>query len=163
VSNSARMKIMHTSPRLAKNLHKEETEQGRPDRIKDTAELTTDQVMQVHSSSDKFLMTQEKEAATSRGFFGPRKKVKVKAPAHLRMKIASARALGSKGKLNDEVASNLDDDDILKALVVHEGKLELYLKNSSFLPSVRDQQYGSQNADARSRFKMLCRRFEYVC
>ncbi|KAG2583694.1 histone-lysine N-methyltransferase, H3 lysine-9 specific SUVH6-like [Panicum virgatum] len=164
VSNSARMKIMHTSPRLAKNLHKEETEQGRPDRIKDTAELTTDQVMQAHtSSSDKFLMTQEKEAATSRGFFGPRKKVKVKTPAHLRMKIASARALGSKGKLNDEVASNLDDDDILKALVVHEGKLELYLKNSSGLTSARCQQHGSQNADARSKFKMLCRRFEFVC
>ncbi|OEL19993.1 Histone-lysine N-methyltransferase, H3 lysine-9 specific SUVH5 [Dichanthelium oligosanthes] len=145
----------------------EETEHGRRviiNRIKDTNELTIGRVMQAPVSSDKGPTTQEKEAATTRGFFGPRKRVKVKAPAHLRMKIASTSALGSKGKLNDEVASNLDDDDILKALVVHEGKLELYLNNSSGLPSVRCQrQYGSQNADARSEFKMLCRRFEFVC
>nr|CAB3482874.1 unnamed protein product [Digitaria exilis] len=151
-----------------KNLHKEgETEHGRVvtiNRIKDTDELTKDQCMQVPMSSDKFFMPQEKEAATTRGFFGPRKKVKVKVPAHLRMKIGSMSALCSKGKRNDEVASILDDDEILKALVVHEGKLELYLNSSSDLPSMRSQrQYGSQNADARSKFKMLCRRFEFVC
>ncbi|RLN04272.1 uncharacterized protein C2845_PM13G11580 [Panicum miliaceum] len=168
VSETATMKIVFTPRkvvRLTKNLHKEETEHGRSviiNRINDTVERTTDQVMQVHTSSDKFLMTQEKEAATTRVFFGPRKKVKVKAPAHLRMKIASTCALGSKGKLNDEVASNLDDDDILKALVVHEGKLELYLKNSSGLPSASGQQYGSQDADARSKFKMLCRSFTEI-
>ncbi|CAL5002351.1 unnamed protein product [Urochloa decumbens] len=153
--------------RPIKNLLKEETEHGRGviiNRIKDTGELTADQVMQVPMSSDKFLMTQEKEAATTRGFFGPRKKVKVKAPTHLRMNIACIRTLGSKGKLNDEVASNLDDDDILKALVVHEGMLELHLNNSSGLPSVMCQrQYGSENEDARSKFRMLCRRFEFVC
>ncbi|XP_025822395.1 histone-lysine N-methyltransferase, H3 lysine-9 specific SUVH6-like [Panicum hallii] len=170
VSESARMKVMFTPRKVVrptKNVYKEETEHGRGviiNRIKDTVELTTDQVMQVQMSSNKYLMTQEKEAATTRGFFGPRKKVKVKAPAHLQMKIASTCALGSEGKLNDEVASNLDDDDVLKAVVVHEGKLELYLNNSSDLPSVRCQkQYGSQNADARRKFKMLCRRFEFVC
>ncbi|KAK8451081.1 hypothetical protein SEVIR_6G142800v4 [Setaria viridis] len=153
--------------RPTKNLHKEEEiEHGRGviiNRIKDTGELTADQ-MQVPVASDKFHMTQDKEAATTKGFFGPRKKVKVKASAHIQMKIASTGALGSKGKLNDEVASNLDDDDILKALVVHGGKLELYLNNSSGLPSVTcPRQYGSKNADARSKFKMLSRRFEFVC
>ncbi|CAL5012182.1 unnamed protein product [Urochloa decumbens] len=153
--------------RPIKILQEEETEHGRGviiNKIKDTGELTANQVMQVPMSSDKFLMTQKKETVTPRGFFGPRKKVKVKAPTHLRMNIASMRTLGCKGKLNDEVASNLDDDDILKALVVHEGKLELYLNNSSGLPSVMCQrQYGSENEDARSKFKMLCRRFEFVC
>ncbi|CAO2210854.1 unnamed protein product [Urochloa humidicola] len=153
--------------RPIKNLHEEETEHGRGviiNRVKDTGELTADQVMQVPMSSKKFLMTGEKETATTRGFFGPRKKVKVKAPAHLWTKIASTRALGSKGKLNDEVASTLDDDEILKALVVHEGKIELYLDNSSGLPTIRCQrQNGSESADARSKFKMLCRRFEFVC
>jgi euchromatic histone-lysine N-methyltransferase len=132
-----------------KNLQ-EESELGRGvtiNRMKDTGELTTDQ---------------GKAAATR--IFGPRKKVKVKASTHLRMKIASTCALDSKGELKDEVASNLDDDDILKALVVHEGKLELYLNNSSGLPSVTCQrQYGSENADARSKFKILCRRFEFIC
>ncbi|RCV30959.1 hypothetical protein SETIT_6G137700v2 [Setaria italica] len=123
-----------------------------------------DQVMQVPIASDKFHMIEEKESATTKGFFGPMKKVMVNAPAHLRMKIDSTCALDSKGKLNDEVAFNLDDDDILKALVVHEGKLELYLNNSSGLPSVSCQrQYGSENADARIQFKKLCRRFEFVC
>jgi euchromatic histone-lysine N-methyltransferase len=109
-------------------------------------------------------MTQDKEAATTRGYFGPRKRVKVKVPAHLQMKIASTCALGSKVKLDDEVASSLEDDDILKALVVHEGNLELFLNSYSGLTSARCQtKHGSQNADARSKFKMLCRRFEFVC
>ncbi|CAO2201661.1 unnamed protein product [Urochloa humidicola] len=163
-------KAMYTPRKVVRTIKivpKEETEHGGgviTKRINDTGELTADQVMQLPMSSDEFLVTREKETATTRGFFGPRKKVKVKAPTHLRMNIASMRTLGSKGKLNDEVASNLDDDDILKALVVHEGKLELYLNNSSSLPSVMCQsQYGSENADARSKFKMLCRRFEFVC
>jgi len=126
-------------------------------KIEDTDKLTKDRVLQAP-------MTQEKEAATTRGFFGPRKRVKVKVPAHLQMKIASTCALGCKVKLDDKVASSLDDDDILKALVVNEGNLELFLNSYSSLTSARCQmKHGSQNADARSKFKMLCRRFEFVC
>ncbi|XP_066327194.1 uncharacterized protein [Miscanthus floridulus] len=121
-------------------------------RIEDTDKLTKDRVLQAP-------MTQDKEADTTRGYFGPRKRVKVKVPAHLQMKIASTCALGSKVKLDDEVASSLEDDDILKALVVHEGNLELFLNSYSGLTSARCP----QNADARSKFKMLCRRFEFVC
>lgn len=51
-----------------------------------------------------------------------------------------------KKKANDKEDSNLLDDDILKA-IVHEGKFE----------------NGPQNADARSRVKMLCSRFESIC
>ncbi|XP_062192203.1 histone-lysine N-methyltransferase, H3 lysine-9 specific SUVH6-like [Phragmites australis] len=142
-----------------------ETEHGTrvtANEIEDTDEFSKDLAVQALMSADKCPMTQGKEVGTIRGSFGPRKKVKVKAPAHLQMKIASA--LGSKEKLDHKVSSNLEDDDILKALAVHEGKLELYLNSSSGLTSMRCQrQYGVQNADARSKFKMMCRRFEFIC
>ncbi|WVZ93103.1 hypothetical protein U9M48_039112 [Paspalum notatum var. saurae] len=132
--------------------------------IQDTDGFTTNRIQQAPMFSGKLPVTQEKDTTATRGFFGPRKKVKVKVQSHHRMKIASACALGSDGKLDDEVASNLEDDDILKALIVNEGSLELFLNSSPGLPSTRcQQQYGSLNADARSNFKKLCRRFEFVC
>ncbi|KAJ1268343.1 hypothetical protein BS78_07G127700 [Paspalum vaginatum] len=127
-------------------------------------ELTTDRVQQAPMFSGKIPVIQEKDTTTNREFFGPRKKVKVKVQAHHRMKIASAHASGSIGKLDDEVASNLEDDDILKALVLNEGRLELNLNSSLGRPSTRCQEpYRSLDADARSNFKKLCRRFELVC
>ena len=42
--------------------------------------------------------------------------------------------------------SNLEDDEIFKALAAHDGNFE----------------HGPQNADARSRVKMVCNRFEFI-
>ncbi|XP_062191283.1 uncharacterized protein LOC133895109 [Phragmites australis] len=108
-------------------------------------------------------VTQGKEVATVRGSFGPRKKEKVKDSAHLLIKVASARTLGNKEILNDKMVFYLEDDDILEALAVQEGKLELYVNSSSAVPSMRCQrQYGIQNPDARSKVKMMRKRFEFI-
>ncbi|XP_062195263.1 uncharacterized protein LOC133898573 [Phragmites australis] len=132
--------------------------------IEDTEELTTDLAGQALISSDKGHMTRGKEVATIRGSFGPRKKMKEIDPAHLPMKVTYACPLGSNEKLDDKVVSYLEDDDILQALAVHEGTLEFCLKSSSGVPSMRCQkQHGVQNADARGKVKMMCRRFEFIC
>ncbi|XP_066323973.1 uncharacterized protein [Miscanthus floridulus] len=108
--------------------------------------------------------TQKKKAATNRDFFGHMKMVKPKAVDHQLRKIASTSVSGSRGKLDDEVISNLTFHDIFRDIKFHERKVELYLNSSSGLPSVRCQrQYRHRNADARSRFKKLCRMFEFVC
>ncbi|KAL6598510.1 hypothetical protein ACP70R_046209 [Stipagrostis hirtigluma subsp. patula] len=135
----------------------EEIESGRrviTNGIEHTDELTADLVLQAFMSSYKSGMAQEMEDGTSRAYFGPKKRVKIKDPARLRMKVASS--------------SNLRDDDILKALAVHEGKLELYLNSSSRVPSCSSSvschgQHGVQNADARRKFMMTCKRFLFIC
>jgi euchromatic histone-lysine N-methyltransferase len=132
--------------------------------IQDSVELTKDRVMQAPMSPDMCPMTHKKKAAATRDFFGHTRMVKPKALGHQQRKIASTSVLGSKGKLDDEVASNLKFHDIFRDIMFRERKLELYLNSSSGLPSVRCQrQYRHRNADARSRFKMLCRMFEFVC
>ncbi|XP_021321343.1 uncharacterized protein LOC8073524 [Sorghum bicolor] len=132
--------------------------------IQDSIELTKDRVMQAPMSPDMCPTIHKKKAATNRDFFGHKKMVKPKAVDHQQRKIASTSVSGSKGKLDDEVASNLKFHDIFRDIVVHERKLELYLNSSSGLPFVRCQrQYRHRNADARSRFKKLCRIFEFVC
>ncbi|TVU06178.1 hypothetical protein EJB05_49377, partial [Eragrostis curvula] len=129
----------------------------------DSDEFTMDVGKQAPMSSEKRPMTQGKEASTVRGYFGPRK-VKVKVPANVPIKVNLSCKLGSRDKLGDKVASNLENDDILKGLAVREGKLEFYLKNSTSVPSMKCQrQHGVQNADARSKVKMMCRRFEAIC
>nr|TKW10132.1 hypothetical protein SEVIR_6G142200v2 [Setaria viridis] len=54
---------------------------------------------------------------------------------------------GPKKKVKDKKYSILEHDDIVKAIAVHEGKFE----------------HEPQDADARSKVKMLCRRFESIC
>ncbi|KAL6877508.1 hypothetical protein ACP4OV_012723 [Aristida adscensionis] len=125
-------------------------------------ELTAYLASQPRVPSDKRLMTQGKEDATSRGSFGPRKKGKVKDPAHLPCQVVSAS--GVKEKLDDSMVSSLEEDDILKEVAVRKGRIELRLNSSSGVPIVRSQmEYRVQNADARTKVKMLCRRFEFIC
>ncbi|RLN04752.1 hypothetical protein C2845_PM13G11610 [Panicum miliaceum] len=125
----------------------EETELGRhtTNGIEDTDEFKKDPAMQDPMSSDKSPWTKGKEAATVSDYFGPKKKVN----AHLPANVTAACALGTMEKpdANKEDYSNLEDDDIFKALAAHEGKFE----------------HGPQNADARSRVKMVCSRFESIC
>ncbi|TVU06228.1 hypothetical protein EJB05_49429, partial [Eragrostis curvula] len=102
----------------------------------DSDEFTMDVGKQAPMSSEKRPMTQGKEASTVRGYFGPRK-VKVKVPANVPIKVNLSCKLG---------------------------KLEFYLKNSTSVPSMKCQrQHGVQNADARSKVKMMCWRFEAIC
>ncbi|KAL6596143.1 hypothetical protein ACP70R_047507 [Stipagrostis hirtigluma subsp. patula] len=148
---------MDTQHRPFRKDKDEEIESGRrviTNGIEHTDELTADLVLQAFMSSYKSGMAQEMEDGTSRAYFGPKKRVKIKDPARLRMKVASS--------------SNLRDDDILKALAVHEGKLELYLNSSSRVPSCSSSvschgQHGVQNADARRKFMMTCKRFLFIC
>jgi hypothetical protein len=132
--------------------------------VKDTDEFTKDIIKQALTFSNKRPLTQGKVAATVTDYFGPRKKLKVKDPDNIPIYLNSKYALGSKEMIADKVASNLEDDDVLEGLAVCEGKLELYLKKSSPVSSLKCQRkFGVQNADIRSKVKMLCRRFEIIC
>ncbi|KAK3123355.1 hypothetical protein QOZ80_8AG0629260 [Eleusine coracana subsp. coracana] len=132
--------------------------------IEDTDEFTKGLVQQALRFSEKRPMTQRKEAATATGYFGPRKREKLKHLTNIPMKFNPKCELGSKEKLADKADSNLDDDDILKGLAVREGKLEFYLKDASPARSMKPERlYGVQNADARIKVKMMCRRFEIIC
>ncbi|KAK1608076.1 hypothetical protein QYE76_031749 [Lolium multiflorum] len=98
----------------------------------------------------------------------PRKKLKVIGPAqnkYFPVNVAPTSALPSKVKLKDKEASALDGDDgIRKAIGGNEGKLKMYLSGPSCVPSMRRHvQHGGQSADARSKVKMLCRRFQFIC
>jgi euchromatic histone-lysine N-methyltransferase len=68
-------------------------------------------------------------------------------------------------KLKGKMAVYLEDDDILKAVAVNEGKLELCLGVPSSVLSVsRHRKHGGgQKADPRRRAGMMCRRFEFLC
>ncbi|EEE68642.1 hypothetical protein OsJ_27214 [Oryza sativa Japonica Group] len=94
---------------------------------------------------------------------GPKKKLKVKGAYQTKdipIKIVSTPGLGGKDNLVDKEALILEDDDILKALAVHDGTLKLYLNASS---SVQHHgQHGSGNADDRRKTMMLCRRFQFI-
>ncbi|KAK3121644.1 hypothetical protein QOZ80_8BG0657860 [Eleusine coracana subsp. coracana] len=132
--------------------------------IEDTDEFTKGLVQQALRSSEKRPTTQQMDAATVTGYFGPRKRVKVKHLTNSPMKFNPKFELGRKEKLADKADSNLDDDDLLKGLAVREGKLEFYLKDASPARSMKhERQYGVQNADARIKVKMMCRRFEIIC
>uniref|UniRef100_A0A0D9X7N0 YDG domain-containing protein n=1 Tax=Leersia perrieri TaxID=77586 RepID=A0A0D9X7N0_9ORYZ len=105
-----------------------------------------------------FSKGKEESVAASSAFFGPKKRLKVKGSGqskHIPVKIVSASASASKDNLMDEKASNLEDDDILKELAVHDGKLELHLNVH--------RQNGCRNTDDRSKIRMLCRRFQKIC
>ncbi|KAI4966704.1 hypothetical protein ZWY2020_037046 [Hordeum vulgare] len=94
--------------------------------------------------------------------FAPRKKLKIKGPAqskYLPMNTISTSAFHSKEKLKHEEASHLEDDEVLNAIAVHEGKLEMYLND----PHGVKMQQGGQATDARSKVRMICRRFQFIC
>uniref|UniRef100_A0ACD5Y678 Uncharacterized protein n=1 Tax=Avena sativa TaxID=4498 RepID=A0ACD5Y678_AVESA len=91
--------------------------------------------------------------------------------------LASASALTSKEKrkfepvfvskeeLKGKRAVFLEDDDILKAVAVHGGRLELCLNAPSRVRSVwrHGPHGGGQKADHRSRVRLMCRRFQFLC
>uniref|UniRef100_A0A8I6WEV9 Histone-lysine N-methyltransferase n=1 Tax=Hordeum vulgare subsp. vulgare TaxID=112509 RepID=A0A8I6WEV9_HORVV len=108
-------------------------------------------------------MGKEKQSVvTMSESFAPRKKLKIKGPAqskYLPMNTISTSAFHSKEKLKHEEASHLEDDEVLNAIAVHEGKLEMYLND----PSWRRMQQGGQATDARSKVRMICRRFQFIC
>ncbi|EEC83538.1 hypothetical protein OsI_29151 [Oryza sativa Indica Group] len=111
-----------------------------------------------------FSMGKEESVVTNSASFGPKKKVKVKSPHESKgipMKIVSTSGLAGKDNLINEKALSLEDDDILKALAVHNGKLELYLNVPSCVE--RHRQHGSENGNDRSKIRMLCRRFQFIC
>uniref|UniRef100_A0A0E0ELE0 Histone-lysine N-methyltransferase n=1 Tax=Oryza meridionalis TaxID=40149 RepID=A0A0E0ELE0_9ORYZ len=116
----------------------------------------------VRASHKPPLNTLHRPFSTNSASFG-HKKLKVKRPDQSKdipMKIASTSGSG-KDNLTDEKALSLEDDDILKALVVHDGKLEVYLNVPSCVQLHR--QHGSGNTDDRSKIRMLCRRFQFIC
>ncbi|KAJ1268113.1 hypothetical protein BS78_07G111900 [Paspalum vaginatum] len=120
---------MDSWPRPFSNDREKKTELGRlvtTNDSEDIAEFTKDRVVQPPTSVDKCAQTDSEMATTSRNFFGPKKKVKIKGP-DLQMKLPSNLAC-----------------EISKALAAHK-KLEF-----------------SQNMDARSKVKMICRRFEFI-
>ncbi|XP_040383010.1 uncharacterized protein LOC102710145 [Oryza brachyantha] len=112
-----------------------------------------------------FSKGKEESHATDSASFGPRKRLKVKCTAqskHIPVKIASTSGLVSKENLMHEKALNLENDDILRALSVHDdGNLELYINFPSIVQWHR--QYGNQIADDRGKIRMLCRRFQFIC
>ncbi|EEC83536.1 hypothetical protein OsI_29146 [Oryza sativa Indica Group] len=110
-----------------------------------------------------FSKGKEECAVTNSAPFGPKKKFKVKGAYQTKdipIKIVSTPGLGGKDNLVDKEALILEDDDILKALAVHDGKLKLYLNASSSVQ--RHGQHGSGNADDRRKTMMLCRRFQFI-
>jgi hypothetical protein len=57
----------------------------------------------------------------------------------------------------------LKDDDVLRAAALSGGRLKLYTPDPD-CPSLGHQgQLEVGNADARSNFKMICGRFEFLC
>ncbi|KAL6598511.1 hypothetical protein ACP70R_046210 [Stipagrostis hirtigluma subsp. patula] len=106
------------------------------DEIENTDELSTYLAMQAHTPSEKRPMTLGKEDAS---------------------------AFRSKEKFDDKMASSLECDKIVKEVVVHDGRLELHLNGSSVLSMRCQRKHGFQNDDARTKVKMLCRMFEFIC
>ncbi|TVU06164.1 hypothetical protein EJB05_49363, partial [Eragrostis curvula] len=141
-----------------------ETKHGSPvfgNRFLNRHGVTTDHVIHASMSPDKHSVAQENRRDTKRSYFGPRKKGNSKGPGFPEIKIVPASEME---KLENTRAYNLENDDTLKALAICEGKIVLYIKNSKYPPSLRHQrQHGVQNTDARSKFKMVCRRFEFIC
>jgi euchromatic histone-lysine N-methyltransferase len=70
----------------------------------------------------------------------------------------------TKEKLKGKRVVYLEDDDILMAVAVHEGKLELCLGAPSRVHVWRHRPHGREPyADPRIRVRMMCRRFQFLC
>uniref|UniRef100_A0ACD5YJB0 Uncharacterized protein n=1 Tax=Avena sativa TaxID=4498 RepID=A0ACD5YJB0_AVESA len=105
------------------------------------------------------------------------KKLKAAQSKTVPIDLASASALTSKEKrkfepvlvskeeLKGKGAVFLEDDDILKAVAIHGGRLELCLSAPSRVRSVwpHGKRGGGQKADHRSRVRLMCRRFQFLC
>ncbi|CAL4998505.1 unnamed protein product [Urochloa decumbens] len=102
----------------------------------------------INKSAEKCPETESKDSSTSSDSFGPKKKVSVKGPDHIRLEVASACTMGSISNMDDLVDSILADDAFLNAEDAYQKKLQLKLNGSS---------------DARSKFKMICGRFQFIC
>ncbi|CAL5002353.1 unnamed protein product [Urochloa decumbens] len=102
----------------------------------------------LNKSAEKYPKTESKDSSTSSDSFGPKKNVTVKRPDYDRLKIASACAMGSISTVNDLVDSILADDAFLKSEAAYQSELQWKLNCSS---------------DARSKFKMICGRFQFIC
>ncbi|CAO2206639.1 unnamed protein product [Urochloa humidicola] len=93
--------------------------------------------------AEKCHETESEDSSTSSDSFGPKKKVAVKDPDLLRLKHASACKMGTISTVDDLVDSILADDAFLRAEAAYRK-----LNGSS---------------DARSKFKMICGRFHFIC
>ncbi|XP_051186994.1 uncharacterized protein [Lolium perenne] len=71
----------------------------------------------------------------------------------------------SKEKLRGKTAVYLEDDDVLNAVAVHGGNLELCLSAPSRVRSVWRQgpHGGGQSAGPRRRVRSMCKRFQFLC
>ncbi|KAG2579734.1 hypothetical protein PVAP13_6NG261500 [Panicum virgatum] len=107
-------------------------------------------LVSLNKSADKGPRTESKESSTARGSFGLKKRVVVRDPAYLRLKVASACTMGTINKLDQVVDSMLEDDDFLKEIAANDRKIEQELNVSS-------------DADARRKVKKMCMRFQFMC
>ncbi|CAO2175532.1 unnamed protein product [Urochloa humidicola] len=102
----------------------------------------------LNRSAEKCLDTESKDSSTSSDSFGPKKKVSVKSPDYRRLKIASACVMGSISTVGDLVDSIVADDAFWNAEAAYRKELQQKLNGS---------------LDARSKFKMICDRFHFIC
>lgn len=110
--------------------------------IEYTGGFMKDQATQNPMSANRSSWTKGKEAAA---FFGPKKRVNKK--KKLNKRRVTVKGPVSSCALDDKEDPILEDDEIFKALAAHETKFE----------------YGPQSADARSKVKIICNRFESIC
>ncbi|CAO2188691.1 unnamed protein product [Urochloa humidicola] len=102
----------------------------------------------LNKSAEKCPDTGSKDSSTSSDSFGPNKKVSVKGPDYLRLKYASACTMGTISTVDDLVDSILADDAFWNAEADYQRELQQKLNGS---------------LDARSKFKMMCSRFHFIC
>ncbi|CAO2188058.1 unnamed protein product [Urochloa humidicola] len=102
----------------------------------------------LNKSAEKCPDTGSKDSSTSSDSFGPKKKVSVKGPDYLRLKYASACTMGTISTVDDLVDSILADDAFWNAEADYQRELQQKLNGS---------------LDARSKFKMMCSRFHFIC
>ncbi|TVU06237.1 hypothetical protein EJB05_49438, partial [Eragrostis curvula] len=132
-----------------------------PNGIAGSDEVPIDRVMLDSVSANKHPTAHKKGLATDKSSFGPTKKGDIEAPDHPEIKVVPATEMEN---LANRMVHNLKNDETLSTLAISKGKIILYIKNSMNLHSLRLQsQYGVQNEDARSKFKMICRRFDFIC
>ncbi|CAO2201657.1 unnamed protein product [Urochloa humidicola] len=102
----------------------------------------------LNRSAEKCLDTESKDSSTSSDSFGPKKRVSVKSPDYRRLKYASACTRGTISTVDDLVDSILADDTFWNAQAAYQRELQRKLNGS---------------LDARSKFKMICDRFHFIC
>ncbi|PNT68055.1 hypothetical protein BRADI_3g35347v3, partial [Brachypodium distachyon] len=130
----------------------------------------------VNANHMSLLTTPDRPFSTIRESFATMKKFKAAQSKPVHVNTASTSALAnkekrtfeflfvSKDKAKDKKAFYLEGDDILKAIAVHEGKLLLFVNVPSGVRSVwHHRQHVGHNTDARSKVRMMSRRFQFLC